>query len=236
MPAPSRSVLLPRKRPAQRRAQVTVDAILEATLQVLRREGVARFTTTRVADVAGVSVGTLYQYFPNKRALVAEVVRRHMARIEARLLEALDGGGSLEEQARRMVTAFVLLKREHLTTSLALRGPKQEAEGARIIRQGMRRLHSALVDRWHPLAPGMTREALAVRLWMLVAAVDGIAQFAIEEQPAMLESTDFEAGMIDLTVAVLAGRAAPAAFSAVSRAADRGRRAARTTRRPPTGS
>jgi AcrR family transcriptional regulator len=66
----------PRKEPRQTRARATVDAIVEATTQVLLQEGYERFTTVRAAERAGVSVGTLYQYFPNKAALVAAVIDR----------------------------------------------------------------------------------------------------------------------------------------------------------------
>lgn len=65
-PAP----LNPRKLPHQKRSEATVNTILEATIQVLHVEGPSRFTTTRVADRAGVSIGTLYQYFPQKRSLL----------------------------------------------------------------------------------------------------------------------------------------------------------------------
>ncbi len=60
----------PRKQPQQERSRLLRDRILEASLRVLRDEGALGFTTTRVADEAEVSVGSLYQYFPNKHALV----------------------------------------------------------------------------------------------------------------------------------------------------------------------
>jgi len=60
----------PRKMPVQTRATVTVGAICEATIQVLLSHGPDRLTTTRVADRAGVTVGTLYQYYPNKPSLL----------------------------------------------------------------------------------------------------------------------------------------------------------------------
>jgi AcrR family transcriptional regulator len=66
----------PRKSPRQARAKATVDAIVEATIQVLVDEGYRKFTTLRVAERAGVSVGTLYQYYPNKAALAVAVVDR----------------------------------------------------------------------------------------------------------------------------------------------------------------
>src|SRR5713226_9742284 len=72
-------ILEPRKSPVQARSAASVDAILEATIQVLLHVGKERLTTTRVALRAGVSVGTLYQYFPNKSALLQAALRRHLA-------------------------------------------------------------------------------------------------------------------------------------------------------------
>jgi AcrR family transcriptional regulator len=66
----------PRKSARQARAKATVDAIVEATTQVLLKEGYDRFTTARAAERAGVSVGSLYQYFPNKAALASAVIDR----------------------------------------------------------------------------------------------------------------------------------------------------------------
>ena len=70
--------LSPRKRPRQARAAVTLDAIFEATIQVLIADGPRRLTTTRVAERAGVSVGTMYQYFPHKQALFYALNERYL--------------------------------------------------------------------------------------------------------------------------------------------------------------
>ena len=59
----------PRKTPLQARSTASVEAIMQATIQVLLKDGKVKLTTTRIADRAGVSVGTLYQYFPNKQAI-----------------------------------------------------------------------------------------------------------------------------------------------------------------------
>ncbi len=72
----SNDPLLPRKLPRQVRAAATVEAILEAATRVLSDRSLAGFNTNRVAEVAGVSVGSLYQYFPNKAALVAALIER----------------------------------------------------------------------------------------------------------------------------------------------------------------
>lgn len=69
----------PRKHPQQARSRAMVDSILDAAARVLRKHGYEEATTNRVAEVAGVSVGSLYQYFPNKEALVRALLERHDA-------------------------------------------------------------------------------------------------------------------------------------------------------------
>lgn len=66
-----------RKLPVQERSRVTVDAVLEATARILIREGFDQASTNRIAALAGVSVGSLYQYFPSKDAIVAALIDRH---------------------------------------------------------------------------------------------------------------------------------------------------------------
>jgi AcrR family transcriptional regulator len=68
----------PRKRPRQARSRATVDSVLEATARVLVKRGFDGLTTNLVADAAGVSIGSLYQYFPNKAALVGALIEKHV--------------------------------------------------------------------------------------------------------------------------------------------------------------
>ncbi|HEY5240457.1 MAG TPA: TetR/AcrR family transcriptional regulator [Polyangiaceae bacterium] len=75
---PRRPRTSPRKKPRQQRSQDTVECILDATARVLCSTGYDRASTNRVAMAAGVSVGSLYQYFPSKEALVAALVERHV--------------------------------------------------------------------------------------------------------------------------------------------------------------
>jgi AcrR family transcriptional regulator len=72
-----------RKQPAQRRASVTFEAIVEAAAHILREGGPHALTTNRVAVRAGVSIGSLYQYFPNKLAVVRALIEREVSRAEA---------------------------------------------------------------------------------------------------------------------------------------------------------
>ncbi len=68
--------LTPRKTPTQNRALTTMNTILEAATRVLARESLAGFNTNRVAEVAGISIGSLYQYYPNKSALIVALIER----------------------------------------------------------------------------------------------------------------------------------------------------------------
>jgi len=75
----SKRRLSPRKTPRQERSRSTVEALLEATTDILIRQGYAKLTTNRIAERAGVNIASLYQYFPGKEAIVAELRRRHGA-------------------------------------------------------------------------------------------------------------------------------------------------------------
>lgn len=99
----------PRRRPRQARAQVTVDAIIQATAKVLVSHGYDRASTNRIAQAAGVSIGSLYQYFPSKEALVAALAEAHVSRmvetVERMLVSSEPMGVS--DGARRVARALI---------------------------------------------------------------------------------------------------------------------------------
>jgi AcrR family transcriptional regulator len=81
--------LVPRKLPQQERAQETVGAILKAAAAAFARDGYACTTTNHIAERAGVSVGSLYQYFPNKDAILGALYERHTADVDVAVERAL---------------------------------------------------------------------------------------------------------------------------------------------------
>jgi AcrR family transcriptional regulator len=117
-----RKALEPRKRPRQARSTATVEALLEAPIQVLDAEGAPRLTTTRVAERAGVSVGTMYQYFPHKQSLLYAVLQRHLERVAAAVEHACRElqGSSLAAMASGLVNAYLDAKTGDVETSRAL--------------------------------------------------------------------------------------------------------------------
>jgi AcrR family transcriptional regulator len=108
MATASRPARNPRRKPRQERARDTVEAIVEAAAQVFERHGYAAGTTNRIAERAGVSIGSLYQYFPNKDALVVELSRRHIAQLEAAAWPALRALVEYVPPLRDGLTAIVL--------------------------------------------------------------------------------------------------------------------------------
>jgi AcrR family transcriptional regulator len=71
-----------RRAPLQERSQLTVEAILDAVIKLLKRRSASSVTTNRIAETAGVSIGSLYQYFPNKRAIFTALHERHIGQVD----------------------------------------------------------------------------------------------------------------------------------------------------------
>ena len=146
MPRPLQTLLQPRKSPVQARSTASVNAILEATIQVLLDVGKEQLTTTRVAHRAGVSVGTLYQYFPNKSALLQAALRNHLESV-AEALEKVcqeERGSPLPQMVTRIVNTFLEAKIKDLKTSLALYSVSSDVDGLRIAKDAGARVNKAI--------------------------------------------------------------------------------------------
>lgn len=118
--------LATRRKPKQARSSQLVEDVLEAAVLVLSREGAKRFTTTRVADVAGVSVGSLYQYFPNKESILIRLQVEEWQTTAALLLDILEATDQAPlDRVRATVAAFLRSECEEaaLRTALAEEAP-----------------------------------------------------------------------------------------------------------------
>jgi AcrR family transcriptional regulator len=165
--------LQPRKAPIQARSQATVAAVLQAAARVLSKESLAGFNTNRVAAVAGVSVGSLYQYFPNKEALLSALIEHAHEEI-AKALDALRPtleGQPLASAVRAVarmavaqqygdpVLAAALARDTPLGPSARPHGDQYRGAVARLCRQRLATLaRRDLVDqstRLHRLDPGL---------------------------------------------------------------------------------
>jgi AcrR family transcriptional regulator len=174
-------VLKARKSPVQARSAASVDAMLEATVQVLRSVGKERLTTTRVAARAGVSVGTLYQYFPNKSALLQAALERHLngvtEAVESACLE--QRGRSLEEMATALVTAFLDAKMGDARHGSALYAVSADLDGAKVLKQMQERCNRAVVGMLVTAREGLGVEPELVAT-MLQGAMAGVSRRLME--------------------------------------------------------
>lgn len=181
MPNRSKTTLEPRKSPVQARSAATVEAILMATIQVLLKFGKERLTTTLVAARAGVSVGTLYQYFPNKSALLRATLQRHMDQITLALETVChqQSGSSLQNMATALVARFLEVKMNDLKSSAALYSVSSDVDGARIVRDMSRKMNRAIVAMLATANDRLTRDPELVAS-MLQAAMAGVSRRILE--------------------------------------------------------
>lgn len=186
----SQSTLEPRKSPVQARSLASVEAILKATIQVLLKVGKERLTTTLVAARAGVSVGTLYQYFPNKSALLRAALQRHMDEIGAALETVCreQTNSSLEQMGTALVTSFLDAKMKEPKASVALYAVSSDVDGARISREMSRKANRTIVTMLATAKDELTTDPEVVAS-MLQATMAGVSRRLLESASP---ETDYE--------------------------------------------
>jgi len=196
--------LKPRKKPQQRRSRVTIDAIFEATVQVLLANGLEAITTRQIADRAGVSVGSLYQYFPNKRALMAAVVRRHVGQVVDATIEACRSahGKVLAEMCATMMSAFVRAKTRKPEVSRALYLPSAAVNADAIVREESIRCAQAVQDMLSTARDAEFAQ-VAVVSRVLVGSIVGPTRAVIEAGGGRPEFERLETHLIALAVGYL---------------------------------
>jgi AcrR family transcriptional regulator len=198
----------PRKKPRQRRSKETVEVLLQATAQVLVRDGYDKLSTNRIAKAAGVSVGSLYQYFPNKEALVLELARRHNQRMLQGLTEHIQAmvDAPLADAVRTYVQATIATHRQEpaldrvLTIQLLTMGLKIIEENQTQARALVKAYLQAHVDE-------LLTTNLDMAAWMLVTLVESAVHGALLERASLLDEPAFEEELVSVVVRYLVGGA-----------------------------
>ena len=164
-----------RKQPRQQRARETVDAILVAAAHILKTQGLEQTTTNRIAEVAGVSIGSLYQYFPNKHSVIAALRERHSdwfngcLRAEAARMAELP----FRPAARAAVELVIALHLADVELHNALSGPR--AIGPHVELHFRRLMQAKLEERGEELRPCDPEMASFIAIRALEAVVHGAA-------------------------------------------------------------
>jgi AcrR family transcriptional regulator len=171
----------PRKTPLQARSTASVEAIKQATIQVLLKDGKMKLTTTRIAERAGVSVGTLYQYFPNKSSLLQALLKEHLDRVALAVETACQAeqGASLARMAEAITSAFVQAKFRDIEASVALYAVSDDVEGNRIARGMRARATKALTAMFETVSEKPIKEPGVVAATLL-SAMAGVSRGMLE--------------------------------------------------------
>jgi AcrR family transcriptional regulator len=179
-----------RKQPQQQRSRQMVDRIIEAGREVLLRDGYDAFSTNRVAEHAGISPGSLYQYFPNKAEIIAAVIDRYWAQIADQVAASLAdrlgevGPGMIRDTADALVEALAVnvgLLRVVMEELPATRNRERRTALERRIRD--------LATAYLAARPGTTRSTdHSTTAWVLVLAIENLAvRFVLDDPPMSRE-------------------------------------------------
>lgn len=205
MPSPPPTALQPRKTPAQSRSRVTVEAIYEATIQVLLRDGMNELTTTRVAERAGVSVGTMYQYFPNKQALVYALNARYLdalaAKIETTCRE--QSGAPLAQMVEALIETYWTAKTERADVTRALYRSVAELNNDALIHAFAARVDRATTEMFSGACDAVFTDAPRANL-ALVTVIYGTVRNAFERGLSQQEAADMRQDLTTMCRAYLA--------------------------------
>lgn len=196
----------PRKWPIQERSVASVDAILDATIQVLLRVGKEQLTTTKVAMRAGVSVGSLYQYFPNKSSLLQAALKRHLSEVSA-VVESVcveQRGRSVQEMAVALATAFLDAKMRDPKTSVALYSVSSDVDGQRIAQEVSMRMNEAIAEMLVSAREPLRKDPRLLAS-MLQGTMAGISRRLLESGRCEEECAVVRGEMIALISAYVAG-------------------------------
>lgn len=169
----------------QARSTVTVESISEAAIQVLLSQGAERLTTTRVADRAGVSVGTLYQYYANKQSLLFAVLENHFDIVVSRVEAACESARHkpLAEMVKEMVEAFVDAKMERADISVALYRVAADVGGPTLVKRVSQRTRKA-VEATLDTAPDIKSAPDKFAIEIMLSAMGGAMRSLLESGPS----------------------------------------------------
>lgn len=188
-----------RKSPTQARAEHTVDAILEAAAQILQSDGEEKLNTNRIAERAGFSIGTLYQYFADKEAIIAALAERERDKVLATIVKALswvesnDAQSVIREIVRTMIGSFAKRRRARRIIMMTMLKRWQFAPD----KQGAGVIEQIIVENG---GRGHGRVMTPAAAFVLTRAFMGAIRAAVLENSPHLETQEFEDELVHLVM------------------------------------
>ncbi|WP_283808891.1 TetR/AcrR family transcriptional regulator [Lujinxingia vulgaris] len=204
----------PRKEPVQERSRALVEALIEATARILQEDGIEALTTNRVAEVAGTSIGSLYQYFPNKEALLAALVERELAR-DMELVRAVVAGGrgmTLREVMAQVCERLVAQNRRRGELHRVILPRIDEVHRGELVqreREGLGAYFRALVEAHRDELPARLREGEGAArrrecaMFVAMSAMEQALNAIKVDAPQMLEQPELGELLLRIFEAVM---------------------------------
>lgn len=200
----NRSAKPQRRQPQQLRARQTVDAILEAVIRILKREGTDAVTTNRIAEVAGVSIGSVYQYFPDKRAIFAALHQRHIEQIDRAIETTLIQSASapLDRLMRALVDAMIdAHSADPELHDLLLAQVPPHSGGTKSFAD---RMHDAFLLALSARSSELRKARnLDTQVFVVTRMVESLCHGAVQQRPARLPLVDAKAEIVKAVLAYL---------------------------------
>ena len=195
-----------RRTPRQVRARATVELIFAATARILQRGGRAALNTNAVAEQAGISIGTLYQYFPNKEAIMIAMARRQLESdrlaVMTALSRALDDPDA--QAARIAINRLIDVSRTNQKVRRIITQAHLAQGFGDELAKPVQEITQMLAARTDRILPGRTEPISAVTLFVLTRAVVGVIRAAVHEESSFLGTAEFEDELVRLVEGFLA--------------------------------
>ncbi len=213
---PRKPLTEPRKFPRQERSKIAVEAILEATTRILTEEGYDKANTNRIAERAGVSIGSLYQYFPNKESLITALMVKHsnemIALVESKLTDFYDSTLEIgiSEIVKVVIAAHAIDPRLHQVLNEEIpeseRSQQMQKAEERIVK-----LLQAYLSRWRNspnerLSECVRPENIDMTVFILSRTVESLCHSAVIEHPEFVRDSRFVQEVTDLLLFYLGCR------------------------------
>lgn len=180
-----RFTINPRKVPAQERSRATVDAVIQAATYILIEIGWEGLTTNAIAERAGVNIGSLYQFFPNKEAVIAEVQRRHVLATRTDMRDAIERVSEQPTLRKALTVVVELLINEHRTAPAVHKAISEELPRTiRIMQEDREQLRRQFLQVLKPFMQNVPDPELAV--YLMEIAAHGIIHTVTAERAELL--------------------------------------------------
>lgn len=207
----SRKEIAPRKRPSQQRSSATVQAILQATTHILEHDGYAKLTTNRIAEKAGVNIASLYQYFPNKEAIIGELQYRHVKEMRQATQEVLSDSAHSDDLLQILPALVRAATASHLVNPELHRVLTEEIPLSSRDNPLVNNLESLdLPFETLFVQAGFSPAKAKLRVWMMKTLLREIIHRALIEQPEALASGELEKELLAVVKACVEELSVPA--------------------------